>query len=180
MHLKNREGTWMSILFKNAAVLSIVVAFTMTVNAMADAAETTEQTYVKSNYITASKSTLTLGEGHEVTQEVVVSDIKYSNPEFTPETEWVYVHTDSVNGRGKQTGYYIDTHEDGTQTYGNFEGTIETTVKPDGSWESSWEGTYQYLGGTGKFENIKGNGKYRGQASSEKPAREEGQEVVDY
>jgi hypothetical protein len=34
----------MSILFKNAAVLGIVVAFTMTVNAMADAAETTEQT----------------------------------------------------------------------------------------------------------------------------------------
>jgi hypothetical protein len=170
----------MSILLKNAAVLSIVVAFTMALNATAEAAEKREQTYVKTNYITASKTTLTVGEEHELTQEVVISDIKYSDPEFATESEWVYVHTDAVEGRGKQTGYYIDTHEDGTQTYGNFEGTIETTVKPDGSWESTWEGTYQYLGGTGKYKNIKGEGQYKGQASSEEPAKEEGQEVVEY
>jgi hypothetical protein len=168
----------MSIFLKNAAFLSIVIAFTMAVSARA--AEKSEQSYVKSNYITASKTTLTVGEGHEVTQEVVISDIKYANPEFKTKSEWVYVHTDSVEGRGKQTGYYIDTHEDGTQTYGNFEGTIETTVKPDGSWESTWEGTYQYLGGTGKYQNIKGEGRYKGQASSEDPAREEGQETVSY
>ena len=168
-------------MLKNAAVsLSIVVALAMAVNAIAEAAEKREQTYVKSNYITASKTTLTVGEGHEVTQEVVISDLKYSDPEFTTKSEWVYVHTDSVEGRGKQTGYYIDTHEDGTQTYGNFEGTIETTVKPDGSWESTWEGTYQYLGGTGKYNNIKGDGQYKGQASSEEPAKEAGQEVVEY
>jgi hypothetical protein len=170
----------MSILLKNAAFLSIIVAFTMAVSPIAEAAEKSEQSYVKSNYITASKTTLTLGEGHEVIQEVVISDIKYSDTEFKTKSEWVYVHTDSVEGRGKQTGYYIDTHEDGTQTYGNFEGTIETTVKPDGSWESTWEGTYQYLGGTGKYKNIKGDGQYKGKASSEEPASEEGQEVVEY
>jgi hypothetical protein len=79
----------MSILLKSAAVLSIVVAFTMAVNAIAEADEKREQTYVKTNYITASKTTLTLGEEHEVTQEVVISDIKYSDPEFATKSEWV-------------------------------------------------------------------------------------------
>jgi hypothetical protein len=165
---------------KNAAVLSLVVAFAIATSCIAGAAEK-KQSYVKSNYITASKSTLALGKGHEVTQEVIMSDIKYSDPDYqTAKNEWVYVHTDSIEGSGKQTGYYVDTHEDGSQTYGTFEGTTKTTVKPDGSWQSTWEGTYQYLGGTGKFESIKGNGEYKGQASSEKPAREEGQEVFDY
>ena len=77
---------------KNAAVLSLIVAFAFATGSIAGAAEK-KQSYVKSNYITASKSTLALGEGHEVTQEVIVSDIKYSDPDFQTKTEWVYVHT---------------------------------------------------------------------------------------
>ena len=170
----------MSISLKNAAVLSIIVAFTIAVNSTTNAAEQIEQTYVKNNFITASKTTLPLGGGHEVTQELSIADIKYSKTDFNTKSEWAYIHTDTLDGSGKQTGYYIDTHEDGTQTYGTFEGTIETTAKPDGSWKSNWEGTYKYLGGTGKFKNIKGNGEYKGQASSEEAAREEGKEVVEY
>jgi hypothetical protein len=169
----------MSISFKNAAVLSVIVALTIATKYVASAAEK-KQTYVKNNYVTASKSTVSLGESHEVTQELIISDIKYSDPDFKTKSEWVYVHTDSIEGSGKQTGYYIDTHEDGSQTYGTFEGTTKTTTNSDGSWEATWEGTYQYLGGTGKFENIKGRGEYKGQASSEEPAREEGQETVEY
>jgi hypothetical protein len=131
----------MSVSFKNAAVLSVIVALAVAVGSTADAAEK-QQTYVKTNFMTASKSTLSLGESHEVTQELVISDIKYSDPAFQTKTEWVYVHTDSIEGSGKQTGYYIDTHEDGSQTYGSFEGTTKTTVKPDGSWQATWEGTY--------------------------------------
>ena len=164
---------------KNAAVLSIIVAFTIAVNSTADAAEKREQTYIKNNFITASKTTLPLGDGHEVAQELSVADIKYS-ADFNTKSEWAYIHTYTINGSGKQTGYYVDTHEDGTQTYGTFEGTIETIAKPDGSWKSHWEGTYKYVGGTGKFKNIKGNGEYKGQASSEEPAREEGKELIEY
>jgi hypothetical protein len=170
----------MSISLKNAVVLSTIVAFTISVNSAADAAEKREQTYIKNNFVTASKTTLPLGEDREVTQELSIADIKYSDSDFNTKSEWAYIHTYTINGSGMQTGYYVDIHEDGTQTYGTFEGIIETTAKPDGSWKSHWEGTYKYVGGTGKFKNIKGDGEYNGQASSEEPAREEGKEVIEY
>ena len=117
---------------------------------------------------------------HELRQEMTVSDIKYSNPDFKIKDEWVYIHGDTIDGSGKGTGYYFDTHEDGSTSYGNFQGTEKMTTQSDGSWELTWEGTYQYLGGSGKFKNIKGSGKYKGKASSKEPAREEGRETVEY
>jgi hypothetical protein len=45
--------------------------------------------------------------------------------------------------------------------------TRNTTVKEDGSWERTWEGTFKLTGGTGKFKNIKGGGTYRGKATAE-------------
>jgi hypothetical protein len=65
-----REVTSMSISLKNAAALSIIAAFTITANLTTYAAEKLEQTYVKDNFITASKTTLPLGEGHELAQAV--------------------------------------------------------------------------------------------------------------
>jgi hypothetical protein len=89
---------------KNAAVLSLIVAFAIATSSIAGAAEK-KQSYVKSNYVTASKSTLVLGEGHEVTQEVIMSDIKYSDPDYqTAKNEWVYVHTDSSKVAGSKLG----------------------------------------------------------------------------
>lgn len=149
---------------------------------MAEAAEKKDQTYVKTNFRTTSKTTLTIGDvpNHELSQEVTLSDIKYSNPDFKIKDEWVYEHADTIDGTGKQSGYYFDTHEDGSTDYGSFQGTTKTTTQSDGSWESTWEGSYQYLGGSGKFKNIKGSGKYKGKASSKEPAREEGREAVEY
>lgn len=170
----------MSIWLKNAAVLTIVVAFTLAANSIANAAEKREQTYVKTNILTAHSSTVQIGEGHELTQEVSISDMKYSNPDFDITREWVYVHTDTIDGNGRLNAYFVDFAEDGSQTYGTAEGTVKTTVDPDGSWQANWEGTYKYLGGTGKFKNIKGEGTFKGRASSREPATEEGKEVVEY
>ena len=41
-------------------------------------------------------------------------------------------------------------------------------------------GIYQLLDRSGKYKNIKGGGKYKGNASSKEPAREEGRETVEY
>lgn len=128
---------------------------------MAEAVEKKEHNYVKTNYRTASKTVVVVGDvpNHELSQEMSIADIKYSNPDFKIKNEWTYIHSDTIDGTGKQTGYYFDTHEDGSTTYGNFQGTVKTTTQGDGSWESVWEGTFQYLGGSGKFKNIKGSGK---------------------
>jgi hypothetical protein len=168
----------MSISLKSTAVLSIIVASTVAFNATAGAAEKIEQTCVKTNMVTAYKTTLQIGEGHELTQELSIGDFKC--PHFKTTTEWAYVHTDSIGDSGKITAYFVDFHQDGSRTYGRGEGTSKTTAEPDGSWRATWEGTYKYLGGTGKYKNIKGGGTFKGQASSEEPAREESQEVVEY
>lgn len=172
----------MRTLLKKAATL-IAAAVLISFGLAGDAAEKRQQTYVKSNFRTGYKTAVPIGDvpNHEIAQELTVADMKYSNPEFKVRDEWAYVQTDSVDGSGTQTGYYVDTHEDGSHTYGTFKGTIKASSKPDGSWKASWEGTYQYVGGSGRYKNIKGSGKYKGSMSSEDPGgREEGQETIEY
>jgi hypothetical protein len=168
----------MSLWFKNVAVVSVVL-FATGIFSLARADEK-EQTCVKTNMVTASKSTLPIGEGHELTQEVNVGDIKYSNPDFGSAREWAYVQTDSIGGSGKLSAYFVDYFEDGNQTYGRAEGINKITTNSDGSWEANWQGTYRYLGGTGKFKDIKGDGTFKGGASSTEPAKEECQEKIAY
>jgi hypothetical protein len=177
-----REEIPMTKLFAKIGLAHFVVLLTaLSLSAIPAAAEKREQTYTKTNFRTASKSVIPIGDGHELIQEVVVADIKYSNPDFKIKDEWTYNHNDLVNGSGPTKGFYVDTHEDGSQTYGDYVGTLKVVTKSDGSWEASWEGMYKYLGGTGKFKNIKGSGTYKGSMSSANPGGlETGKETVEY
>lgn len=166
---------------------TLITAFLMITAAsfslITDAAEKREQTFVKTNFRTLYKTVLPVGDvpNHEVVQEASLADIKYSNPDFKTKEEWAYIHSDLINGSGPHSGYFYDTHEDGSQTYGTFKGMVKTSSKTDGSWESTWEGTYEYRGGSGKFKHLKGSGKYKGKVSSQDPiVREEGRETVEY
>lgn len=170
----------MNTLTKRAALILMVgLGFGLMGDAAADKID---QTYVKSNIRTVSTSSFVVDEArkHEITQNVVVSDLKSSNPAFRVKEEWNYGHTDTIDGSGTETGYFIDTHEDGSITYGTYEGRIKTTSKPDGSWESASEGTYKYTGGSGKYKNIKGNGTYKFTQPSTGHGREEGRETIEF
>ena len=169
----------------HAWLQSIVVVLALAFGAIAitaDAAEKKEQTCVKTNLRTAHKTVVTIGDvpNHEISQELSISDLKCPIPDFKNMEEWAYIHSDMTDGSGNQNGYFVDTHEDGSKTYGDFQGTIKTTVKDGGSWEANWEGSYKYLGGSGKYKNIKGNGTYKGRMSSTEPGKEESREVVEY
>jgi hypothetical protein len=145
-------------------------------------AEKREQTSVKTNQRSVAKSTVTIGDvpNHEVLQETLISSIKYSNPDFKVNEEWVFSQTDQVDGSGTHRCYWIDFHQGGEQTYGTCEGAHKTVAKEDGSWLSTWEGKYRYQGGTGKFKNIKGAGTYKGKVGSKEPFIEEAREQVEY
>lgn len=170
-----------TIRIKALAFLTSLVA-AVSFSLIAQAAEKHEQTFVKTNFRTAYKTALPVGDvpNHEVSQEANIADIKVSNPDFKIKEEWAFIQADTIDGTGTHRGHFFDNHEDGSTTYGAFEGKVKTTVKGDGSWESAWEGTYHYVGGSGKFKNIKGNGTYKGKAASKEPAREEGKETVEY
>ena len=89
-----------------------------------------------------------------------------SDPDWD-ETEVMVYGSDSVAGTGTDRGYFRRLFKNGDTDYGPIEGTHKTTVKEDGSWETTWEGTWKVTGGTGKFKNIKGGGTYRGKVTAE-------------
>ena len=59
----------------------------------------------------------------------------------------------------------------------NYEGIHKVITKPDGTWEVNYEGKYEYVGGTGRFKNIKGHGSYRGHITPDGLTEEDEAEV---
>jgi hypothetical protein len=166
-----------------SAVLGAILAAGLALSPVAaQAAQKKEVTYVKTYSKSISKSSFAIDDvpNHEVVQEVLLQKSKYSTPDFDPGEEWIHIQTDQTGGSGSHKGYYIEIHAGGEQTYGTFEGTHETVVKDDGSWSSTWQGTYRYVGGTGKYKNIKGGGTYKGRASPQEPFHEEGRQTIEY
>lgn len=153
-----------------------------TIAPIANAAEKIEQTSSKSNPRIVSRNAIALADvpNHEVGQEVQLSEIKFSHPAFKVKEEWVYNQFNFVGGSGPHWGLFVDVHEDGSQTFGKYEGAQKTVANSDGSWTATWEGTYKYIGGTGKFKNVKGSGTYRGKASSAGDFREDAKEAVEF
>jgi hypothetical protein len=65
---------------------------------------------------------------------------------------------DLINGTGPHQTYVVTTFEDKSTTITLNKGV--TTARRDGT--STFEGTYTYVGGTGRFAGIKGGGSYTG------------------
>ena len=106
---------------------------------------------------------------HElVVLQISRATITSSDPDFNEAEHIAYEQGDQVAGTGTHRGYYRNLHKNGDTDYGSYEGTVKTTFKEDGSWETTtWEGTIKVIGGTGKCKNIKGSGTYRGKATAE-------------
>jgi hypothetical protein len=66
---------------------------------------------------------------------------------------------DYIKGSGKSPSYSLATHEDGSTTWAKSETTV--TADPDGK-TARWEGTFEYIKGTGRFQGIQGRGTYTG------------------
>ena len=166
--------------FSYLFITAVTMAFGF--SSLSAQAEKRELTFVKNSTQTVSKSaiTITAAPNHEITQEVLHQHIKYANPEFQIADEWVYLHTDSVDGSGSHTGFFTFFHTGGEQTYGSFEGMHKTVVKDDGDWLTTWDGKVRHLGGTGKYKNIKGTGTYKGKVGAKEPFHEEGRDQIEF
>ncbi len=74
-------------------------------------------------------------------------------------------HSDLIQGNGVNQGYVRFT-KGGDTTFAKWQGKITTKVMPEGNPVTSLEGTYIYIKGTGSFENIKGEGTFKGEFTS--------------
>ena len=68
---------------------------------------------------------------------------------------------DLIDGSGIQRGYFLNVHADGARDCGSFDGKITTAGE-----QVTLDGTWQYIGGTGKFKGITGKGTYHGRMVS--------------
>ena len=67
-------------------------------------------------------------------------------------------------GTGEHSGYYTITN--GTDsTIAKWNGKVNTVMK-DGNPMTSFKGQWEYVGGTGKYKDIKGKGEYNGYFTS--------------
>ncbi len=70
--------------------------------------------------------------------------------------------SDLTKGNGTHQGYYKNTDKDGNAFFTKWQGKVSTTKSPEGKPIMKWEGTFSYVKGTGKWENIQGDGTYKG------------------
>jgi hypothetical protein len=75
------------------------------------------------------------------------------------ETE--YEHEDQVAGAGIHTGYSVVNRKEGEKLWTKWEGAHYTVFK-DETWELRYQGVFRFIGGTGKYKAIRGDGYYHG------------------
>ena len=158
-----------------ACILTLFFVFPL------QAGEKKKVTYTKESSQNISREDVFPGDNpkHKISQTVRIDSLTYSDPDFGSSDDWVYSQIDSVAGTGSHRGYTVSNYKDGDKTFGKYEGAHKTTVKENGAWEVNYEGKYQFTGGTGRFENIKGSGVYKGTITA-KGLTEEGECEVEY
>ncbi len=88
-------------------------------------------------------------------------------PQTSADPQWndaaisYYGMADLTDGSGPQKGYFHNVRADGEQDWGSFEGKVTTSGE-----EVTLEGSWQFIGGTGKFQSISGSGTYKGRMTS--------------
>lgn len=78
--------------------------------------------------------------------------------EIVPRMATVYF--DVVNGNGTAFGYMVVNFQDGATLIYK---TVGTVTPVDGGKKAAFEGTYEYVGGTGRFAGTKGKGTFKGE-----------------
>src|SRR3989442_1079962 len=76
--------------------------------------------------------------------------------------EWARGYTDYTNGNGLATGYSVSLLENGDKIFSRWQNTTHTVVNADGSRKATFVGVTTLVGGTGKFQTIRGTQRFDG------------------
>jgi hypothetical protein len=103
---------------------------------------------------------------------------KSASPEFDIVEERIFNQDETVAGKGRHRGTAVDTFRNGDTAIQTYEGTHKVVVKDGGAWEVFYEGKFQFIGGTGKYKSLKGQGTYRGHITPEGLTEDDEAEVT--
>jgi hypothetical protein len=100
----------------------------------------------------------------ELAQTVRIDVLSSKNPEFDGVEQTVYNHSETVGGAGSHSGYAMTALKSGEKVWVRYQGTHHVVPKGD-SWESSHQGVFRYIAGTGRYKAIRGGGYYQGKST---------------
>ena len=83
-------------------------------------------------------------------------DAKANCEGLKPTNSVNYISTDYIDRNGPLHGYITTTYDNGDKIFFVEEGISQTVTKADGSKSSTFYGLNRYVGGTGKYKNIRG------------------------
>ena len=113
-------------------------------------------------FTSSASSTIPDVPGHEITQRefslYVTSDHQDFNGFFTTN----FVQADQVNGVGTFWGYALWPLTSGESVYIKFRSDTRRELASDDNWIYPFEGTLEFISGTGKYARISGSVKYIG------------------
>jgi hypothetical protein len=107
-----------------------------------------------------------------------IDPITTRSPEFDIIEARITNQDDTVSGDGRHRGVEIDIFSNGDTAINVYEGTHKVITKQGGAWEVNYDGQYEFVGGTGRFKNLKGQGTYRGHITPEGLTEEDEAEVT--
>jgi hypothetical protein len=168
----------MNALSAKLGVLTFAVALVAGLSISGDAAETKTFKWTHTARQTISETKSTPAPDHEMVQGVYIDPIKTKSPEFDIIEARITNQDDTVSGNGRHRGVETDVFSNGDTAINRFEGTHKVTTKEDGAWEVNYEGKFEFVGGTGRFKNLKGQGTYRGRITPDGLTEEDAAEVT--
>jgi hypothetical protein len=98
--------------------------------------------------------------GHTLKQVSLVWKSLSPNPTFGEGWVSAVAQLDTTGADSTERGYATSHIQNGDVIYSGWEGTVKTAKKDGGDFETVAQGTFTWLGGTGKFKTIKGVGTY--------------------
>ena len=146
-----------------AVVVSVLILMGMTSAAWAGERQTFKVTEVDRQVL--SEHTLSPPDvpGHTLVLRVQRQVIKApTNPEYDGADVLIYVSVERVQGIGTSRGVTVDTLKNGDKIFWNFQSKSKKIEKEGGSWELTFEGAGEIVGGTGKYKNAKGHETFSG------------------
>jgi hypothetical protein len=96
------------------------------------------------------------GKDHILVQWERRDKVSSSDPEWNGIEAMYYEQADEVAGSAVVTGYAVLLFRSGDKAFYRIDGAYTGTYTDSGAWEGTAEGLYRFVGGTGKYKNIKG------------------------